>query len=235
MKELIIFNYEEKQVRTVKINGETWFVLKDVCDILEIERGSRVSERLDEDEVRQTPVTDNLGRKQETTIINEAGLYNVILRSDKPEAKKFKRWITHEVLPSIRNHGAYLTPDKIEEVLLTPDTIIQLATALKEEQAKNRALAVENETLEIALNASLQFFTVAKYNNTYKMGWNMRECQTIGKELSAYCRANSIEIKRCETNDERFGAVNSYPATAFESFLYQELKSFTQFSVAVLV
>jgi hypothetical protein len=81
------------------------------------------------------------------------------------------------------------------------------------------ALAEENETLEIALNASLRFYTVAKYNKTFNKGWNMARCQAIGRRLTAYCRARAIEIRSCETNDERFGAVNSYPLTAWEAFL----------------
>lgn len=94
------YSYSDKQVRTFLRDGEPWFVLRDVCDILDISSPHNVSERLEEDERNLIPVTDNLGRQQETTIINEPGLYNVILRSDKPEAKAFKRWITHEVLPS---------------------------------------------------------------------------------------------------------------------------------------
>ena len=74
------------------------------------------------------------------TVVNESGLYNVILRSDKPEAKPFRKWVTSKVLPSIRKHGAYMTPQKIEEVLLNPDTIIKLATELKAEQEKRVAL-----------------------------------------------------------------------------------------------
>lgn len=77
----------------------------------------------------------------------------------------------------------------------------------------------ENETLEIALNSSLKFYTVAKYNKVFHMGWNLKKCQVIGKGISAYCRCNSIEIRSCQTNDERFGKVNSYPITAWENFL----------------
>ena len=80
--------------------------MKDVCDVLGLTTPARVAERLDGDEVSQTHLTDSLGRTQPTTIINESGLYNVILRSDKPEAKPFRKWVTAEVLPSIRKHGA---------------------------------------------------------------------------------------------------------------------------------
>ena len=82
---------------------------------------------------------------QETTIINESGLYSLVLSSKLPTAKKFKRWVTSEVIPSIRKHGGYLTPDKLEEVLLKPDTLIQLAQNLKAEQEKRMALEVKME------------------------------------------------------------------------------------------
>jgi len=113
MNELIKLNYNGNEVRTVEKNGEIWWVLKDVCEILGLSTPARVAERLDEDEVSLTHIIDSVGRNQKTNIINESGLYNVILRSDKPEAKPFRKWVTNEVLPSIRKHGAYLTPKMI--------------------------------------------------------------------------------------------------------------------------
>lgn len=110
MNEMQVFNYKSSQVRSVEINNEPWFVLKDVCAVLDLGSAHKVSERLDEDERNHIPLTDSLGRKQETTIINESGLYNVILRSDKPEAKPFRKWVTSEVLPSIRKTGGYALP-----------------------------------------------------------------------------------------------------------------------------
>ena len=137
------------QIRTVEKDGEPWFVLKDVCDVLELSTPTRVSERLDGDEVSQTHIIDSIGRKQETTIINESGLYNVILRSDKPQAKPFRKWVTGEVLPSIRKHGAYMTPETLKAAILNPDTMIQLCTALKEEQDKRKALEIANSALTV--------------------------------------------------------------------------------------
>lgn len=95
------------------MNGEPWFVLKDVCKVLGIADHKVAARRLDQDEVCQTPLTDSIGGQQETNIINESGLYNVILRSDKPEAKPFRKWVTSEVLPTIRKHGAYMTPETL--------------------------------------------------------------------------------------------------------------------------
>ena len=113
MNQLQIFNYKGQEVRTVQKDNETWWVLKDVCEVLELSNSRIVSGRLDEDDVSLTYVTDNLGRNQQTSIINESGLYNVIMRSDKPEAKKFKRWVTHEVLPTIRKTGGYVANDDL--------------------------------------------------------------------------------------------------------------------------
>lgn len=135
-----IFDYQGKQVRTVVVDGEPMFVAKDVCEILELDDVRRAVERLDDDERSLTPVIDSLGREQEAWAVNEAGLYGLVLGSKKPEAKSFKRWVKHEVLPSIRKHGGYLTAEKIEEALLNPDTIIRLATNLKAEQQKVRLL-----------------------------------------------------------------------------------------------
>lgn len=101
------FNYDNNQVRTVMQDGEPWFVLKDVCKVLNLSTPKRVAERLDNDEVSLTHLIDAIGRSQKTTIINESGLYGVILRSDKPQAKPFRRWVTHEVLPTIRKTGSY--------------------------------------------------------------------------------------------------------------------------------
>lgn len=128
----IFKNSEFGEIRVVDINNEPWFIAIDICKALDLSNPTVAVQRLDEDERAKF----NLGRQGETNIVNEYGLYNLILASRKPEAKKFKRWVTHEVIPSIRKHGAYMTPEKIEEVLMNPDTIIQLATQLKEERQK---------------------------------------------------------------------------------------------------
>ena len=144
MNELQVFNYNGNEVRTIQKDGESWWVLKDVCGILGISKYRDTASRLDEDE-RGSVRVDTPGGEQEMTVINESGLYNVILRSDKPEAKPFRKWVTSEVLPSIRKHGAYMTPQKIEEALLNPDTIIKLATNLKAEREKRMELERQAE------------------------------------------------------------------------------------------
>lgn len=149
MNNIQIFNYNSNEVRTVQRDGEPWFVLKDVCDALGISHVKDTADRLDRDEVGQTEVIDSLGRKQIATIINESGLYNVILRSDKPEAKPFRKWVTSEVLPTIRKHGAYMTPETLQEAIMNPDIMIRLCQQLKAEQDKNLALQADNSKLAV--------------------------------------------------------------------------------------
>lgn len=105
-----LFTYDSgQQIRTVIIDGEPWFVATDICAVLGIADTRKAVGYLDDDERTTNPVTDSLGREQNTSIVNEPGLYSLILRSRKPEAKTFKRWITHEVIPTIRKTGSYGT------------------------------------------------------------------------------------------------------------------------------
>lgn len=147
-----VWNYEGAEVRTVQIDGEPWFVLADICRELELSTPARVAERLEKDEVSQTHTIDRMGREQKTTIINESGLYTVILRSDKPQAKPFRKWVTSEVLPSIRKNGAYMTEQTLERALASPDFLIELATQLKAEQEQRKQLettvAAQNKQME---------------------------------------------------------------------------------------
>ena len=148
MTEMQIFEYQNKQIRTVEKDGTTWWVLKDICDALNLSSPHKVAERLDEDERCGIELRTS-GGLQNTTVINESGLYNVILRSDKPEAIPFRKWVTSEVLPAIRKHGAYMTPETLEAAILNPDTIIKIATALKEEKEKNQLLQMVNSNLKV--------------------------------------------------------------------------------------
>ena len=148
MADIQVFTYKSNEVRTVELNGEPWFVLKDVCEVLGIGNSRMVADRLDEDEKGVSQI-DTLGGLQNVSIISESGLYNVILRSDKPEAKPFRKWVTGTVLPSIRRHGAYMTPETLQAAILSPDTMIQLCQQLKAEQDKNATLTAANSQLTV--------------------------------------------------------------------------------------
>ncbi|AHA04699.1 phage antirepressor [Pediococcus pentosaceus] len=134
MNELQNFNFEGNEVRTVLINDEPYFVGKDIADVLGYSNTSKaIRDHVDkEDKLTERIVIS--GQNREVIAINESGMYSLVLSSKLPNAKKFKRWVTNEVLPSIRKHGAYMTDEKIEEALLNPDTIISLATQLKNER-----------------------------------------------------------------------------------------------------
>lgn len=137
MNELKLFeNPEFGSLRTIEKDGEPWFVATDVCKALEIGNPSQAMVRLDLDE--KDTLISNEGRQM--NIVSESGLYSLVLSSRKKEAKAFKRWVTHDVIPTIRKHGAYMTADTIKKAMQSPDFIIQLATELKAEQDKNRQL-----------------------------------------------------------------------------------------------
>lgn len=145
MNELQLFQFEDNQIRTVSSNGIIWFSAPDVTNALKLTNTTVALKSLDGDEVTKF----NLGGLSgETNFISEPGLYKLIGASRKPAAKRFNRWVTHEVLPSIRKHGAYMTPETIEKAIYNPDFIINLATQLKDEQAKTAALKADNETMK---------------------------------------------------------------------------------------
>lgn len=135
-------------LRTIEKDGDPWFVAVDVCRALEIGNARQAVTRLDDDE--RSTVISNDGHQ--LNIVSESGLYSLVLSSRKQGAKSFKRWVTHEVIPSIRRHGAYMTEETIEKALLCPDFLIRLATELKEEKDKNIKLetAVSVQRQQIA-------------------------------------------------------------------------------------
>lgn len=144
MNELQVFNNAELgSVRTTTINGEPFFVGKDVAGILGYSNGRKAL--IDHVDAEDKGVTkcDTLGGTQELTVINESGLYSLILSSKLPNAKKFKRWVTAEILPTIRKHGAYLTTETLEEVMNDPDAWIRVLTELKNERSQKEKLQIE--------------------------------------------------------------------------------------------
>lgn len=149
MNELKIFESEAfGQIRVLEKDGEPWFVAADVCRALEIGNPTDAIKRLDEDEKARL----NLGLSGgDTNIVNEPGLYALVLGSRKPEVKAFKRWITHEVIPSIRRHGAYMTPETLEAAIMNPDYLLKVVVALKDEKDKRKALEAANASLTVDL------------------------------------------------------------------------------------
>ncbi len=220
---LEVFKNAGFEIRGGLINGEPYFVLADVCKALGLEQVSRVKDRLNKDGVTISKVIDSMGRTQQATFINESNLYKVIFQSRKEEAIQFQEWVTSEVLPSIRKHGAYLTPQKVEDILTNPDTIIQLATQLKaEKEAKEKAMreklwiASKREAtamatasrekrkaqkLEILLDESSEWATVKKIQIATGKKYNWRKLKKVSKEMN---------IPPRKVHDINYGEVNSY-------------------------
>ena len=149
MNELTIFKNEEfGTVRTMEINEQPYFVGKDVADILGYQNASKaLADHVDDEDKLNNESLSSLGQRG-GWLINESGLYSLVLSSKLPNAKRFKHWVTSEVLPSIRKHGAYMTPETLEKALLNPDGMITVLKALKAEQEKRKALEVQNKQLQ---------------------------------------------------------------------------------------
>ena len=199
---LQIWNYESSEIRTVQMNGEPWWVLADVCKVLEISNSRNVSNRLEADEKGVTLV-DTLGGAQQVTIINESGLYAVILRSDKPQAKPFRKWVTNEVLPSIRKHGAYMTEQTLERALTSPDFLIELATQLKAEQAQRKQLettvAVQNQQIAELQPKASYYDVVLNCKDLISIGKIAKDYGWSAQKLNEYLHKHGVQYKQGKT------------------------------------
>lgn len=165
----IFKNAEFGKVRTVVINEEPWFVGKDIATALGYrDTKNALKAHVDLEDKGGWRITTPSG-EQNMTVINESGMYSLVLSSKLPSAKKFKRWVTSEVLPSIRKHGAYMTPEKIEEVLLNPDTIIKLAKELKAEQEKVKELTPKAEFYDTVVSSE-SLLSMGEVAKTLNMG-----------------------------------------------------------------
>lgn len=170
---LMIFeNPEFGAVRSILIDGEPWFVAADVCKALELEKTNRALSRLDDDEKGAHSVSTPGGR-QRMSIISESGLYSLILGSRKPEARAFKRWITHEVIPSIRKHGAYMTDSLLDALEAHPEAVPEYLNRLRSENARNRELT---RCLRLALPK-------AEYYDAFVDPADCTNIRTTAKEL----------------------------------------------------
>lgn len=196
MNELKNFTFEDQQIRVLTIEGEPWFVGKDVAEVLGYSNSRKaIADHVDSEDKGVTKCY-TLGGTQQIAIINESGLYSLILSSKLPKAKEFKRWVTSEVLPTIRKHGAYMTPAKIEEVLTDPDTIIQLATQLKQE--REGRLIAEQRIGELTPKADYcdrvladkSLVTITQIAKDYGMS---------GRALNATLHDLGVIYKQCET------------------------------------
>ena len=202
-------------VRTVLLNNEPWFCIKDICDILGLTNPTVVTQRLDEDEVTKF----NLGSKVGiTNFTNESGLYTLILRSDKPEAKPFRKWITSEVIPAIRKTGKYE-----EKPMTSAQYLLQQAQWMVE--AENRMSNIENNDKSIRRLENNQrrtvtstHLTVIAYANIKGIKPKSYHAPSIGKKATRMCRERNLMTGT--TVDSRYGLINTYPIEVLDEIFF---------------
>lgn len=163
MNEITSWNYESSEIRTIQKDGEPWFVLADVCKVLELSSPHKVAERLDGDEKGRNQIP-TLGGVQEMAVVNESGLYTVILRSDKPQAKPFRKWVTSVVLPSIRKTGSYSVqqPNAFENLSPQLQVLIQMETRQKQIEARQAEQATALAGLEQKIQNTCEVIALDK-------------------------------------------------------------------------
>lgn len=196
MSDLQIFeNAEFGQIRTVQLNNETYFVGKDIAEALGYERPTKaIQDHVDTEDKDEVPIQDSIGRMQNTPVITESGLYALIFGSKLESAKRFKHWVTSEVLPSIRKHGVYA----VDELINNPEIAIKAFTALKEEREKNKILQADNERMkpkEIFADAVATSHTSILVGELAKI-LNQNGIKTGQNRLFDWLRENEYLIKR---------------------------------------
>ncbi len=160
--EIQVWNYESSEIRTVQVNGEPWFVGKDVADILGYQNGSRDINRHVEEEDRCKIMIFDGRQDKETIVINESGLYSLILSSNLPNAKQFKRWVTSEVLPSIRKHGSYSVQSQFADLSPQLQVLIQMETRQKQIEARQAEQATALAGLEQKIQNTCEVIALDK-------------------------------------------------------------------------
>ena len=215
-------------VRTIFANNEVWFCAKDVCGILEIKNVTQAVQRLDEDERSMF----NIGRQGNTNFINESGLYTLILRSDKKEAKPFRKWITSEVIPAIRKTGKY---EEKKKPLTQAELILQQAQWMVE--AESRINNIENDVIGLAntiedndksikrlennqrRTVTSNHLTVIAYANIKRIKPKSYHAPSIGKKATKICREKDLLIGT--TVDSRYGLINTYPVEVLDEIFFE--------------
>lgn len=199
MNDIQIYNYEGNDVRTVNRDGEPWFVAVDICRILELGNPTMALERLDEDEKNTLSLNEGIPGNPLKAIVNEPGLYALILGSRKPQAKAFKRWVTHEVIPSIRKHGLYAT----DEILADPDILIAALQELKAERERTKMLQLtaaiqEQQIAEMQPKASY-YDLILQNKNTVPVTQIAKDYGMSGRAFNKLLHELGIQYKLRET------------------------------------
>lgn len=197
------WNYESSEIRTIQKDGEPWFVAKDVTNILGYANASKaISDHVDTEDKLNNESLSSLGQRG-GWLVNESGLYSLILASKLPNAKKFKRWVTNEVLPSIRKHGAYMTDQTLERALTSPDFLIELATQLKAEQAQRKQLettvAVQNQQIAELQPKASYYDVVLNCKDLISIGKIAKDYGWSAQKLNEYLHKHGVQYKQGKT------------------------------------
>lgn len=203
--EIKVFSNEEfGSIRRVEIDGEYWLSGKDVAQALGYAKPENALSAHVDDEDKTTTLVQGTGSnyKSKATVINESGLYSLVLSSKLPSAKKFKRWVTSEVLPSVRKHGAYMTPETLEAAILNPDYLLKVATALKEETDKRKALEskVQADAPKVLFADSVAASTSTILISELAKILRQNGVNTGEKRLFRWMRENGYLVKRNGTD-----------------------------------
>lgn len=212
--QIIPFNYKSETVRVIQDeNGEPWWVAKDVCKILGLEDTHKAVQRLEEDE-KGRKIIPTPGGDQQMLVINEPGLYSLMLRSNKPEAKQFKKWVTHDVLPTIRKTGRYEIQGMSEL-----DLIIRSAQALKNIETRVHTLEAKTHIN----SGQTGYWTITAWCKLNNLKISLDDAMLRGREATKLSNEWGAEIGR--VHDERFGLVNSYREDVLEEVFGIEVAS----------
>lgn len=211
------------EIRTVTDeSGEPWFCLTDICEALGL-TAKGVKQRLDDEVISNYPITDTLGREQQALYVNEDGLYDTILESRKPEAKIFRKWITSEVLPSIRKTGQYavkpLTP--AQQLLANAQMLVEMEQRQLEQERQQKVLESRQATTEHRVNEIEErikdntYMTVMGFANIHRLKIGTKALQRLGRQCSTWCRRMGMIPE--QTKHEKWGHVNTYPMQALKA------------------
>lgn len=212
----IPFTFNDHEVRVIMRDGEPWWVARDICDVLDLDNVTMALRALDDDERDTLNTTEGIcpdGRAQAINLINEPGLYSLVLRSRKPEAKQFKRWVVHEVLPAIRKTGGYQAPtslvDRIRLMLEIAERQEQLAT--HQVQISKQVDTVQRVAQAALDKAESNFgtYSVLGFARLHGIHLGLQQAAAHGSRLTCICDQRGIAHQRIR--DPRFGFVNTYP------------------------
>lgn len=208
--EISIFNFEGRDVRTVEVNGKVHFVASDVCAVLEIKDVSDALSRLDADEKGKVSIPTP-GGLQEVLVINEFGLYTLVLGSRKAQAKPFKRWVTHEVLPEIREKGSYSVAKLSPGLQMIVNMAYEQARIEQEQQRQKLELEKQKARLNLIeqkTNTDSPYWAIMAYANNHGIPLDHEEAKKLGFRASKL--SDKMGYKKGKTNHSLFGTVNTY-------------------------